>query len=77
MTKTSVKCPSIPEGAAYARGFGAAGRYLGWRDPQGRLFKEWAAQHGIKFTVIGGSPVFRLADLDKAWRKSAAQNIKD
>lgn len=75
MSKAGTKCPKAPDGSAYARGYGAAGRHLGWRDPQGRKFKAWAAQRSIKFAVIGGSPVFRLADLDKAWRESAAQSI--
>lgn len=69
----SKKSATVPVG--YVRGFGAAGRYLGYRDEQGRKFKEWAAERGIKFSMIGGSPVFRLADLDKAWREGAAQLI--
>ena len=63
--------PAAPDPSSpYVRGDGAAGRYLGFRDAQGRTFREWAKGRNLPYAMIGGSPVYRKADLDKAWRAS-------
>lgn len=58
--------PADPQ-AAYVRGDGNAGRYLGFRDAQGRAFRTWATEKKIPYALIDGAAVYRKADLDKAW----------
>ena len=58
----------------YLRGDGAAGRYLGYHDKQGRKFRAWAKRAGVPCAVIGGQRVYRVADLDAAWAAAAKPN---
>ncbi|MBW8782960.1 MAG: hypothetical protein JF599_13895 [Verrucomicrobia bacterium] len=55
----------------YFRGDGAAARYLGWNDKQGRKFRTWAKRMKIPCAVIGCARCYRKADLDAAWQKAA------
>lgn len=66
--------PADPN-AAYVRGDGAAGRYLGFRDVQGRTFRDWARKKKIPYALIGGVAVYRKADLDKAWATSVPKEL--
>ncbi|MFY7853699.1 MAG: hypothetical protein ACOVQ6_18175 [Brevundimonas sp.] len=66
--------PADPS-AAYIRGDGAAGRYLGFRDKQGRTFRDWAREKKVPYALIGGAAVYRKADLDKAWATSVPKEF--
>ncbi len=74
MSLAGRKLPAIPADAAYIRGDGCAGAYLGFRDKAGRAFRQWAKERKIPYALINGIPVYRIADLDKAW-KASVQHI--
>ena len=58
---------------AYVHGDGAAARYLGFSDLQGRTFRAWAREMKIPFAPIGGRISYRIADLDAAWERAASK----
>lgn len=66
--------PADPN-AAYIRGDGGAGRYLGFRDVQGRAFRAWASDKKIPYALIDGVAVYRKADLDKAWASAVPKEF--
>jgi hypothetical protein len=55
----------------YLRGDGAAAEYLGYEDPQGRKFREWAVANRVPFSEVGTVRTYRKRDLDKAWARKA------
>jgi hypothetical protein len=55
----------------YIRGDGAAGQYLGFIDPKGRTFREWAKEMKIPYALICDVAHYKIADLDKAWERAA------
>ncbi|WP_236919003.1 hypothetical protein [Ereboglobus luteus] len=58
---------------AYIHGDGAAARYLGFADVQGRMFRIWAREMRIPFAIVGGRANYRIADLDAAWERAASK----
>jgi len=62
--------------AAYLRGDGAAGRYLGFRDSKGRAFRDWAKGKRIPYAMVGNAPCYRKSDLDKAWASEVPKEFK-